>query len=90
MEAILGELDARERYIREIVESGIRKQREVAEKILAYDSRRREGDEGKPQVADAGEGVTGASRATGALQQAPVSEPVETDAIPGGEGLEPA
>jgi len=42
MEAVLRELDARERYLREISMSGIRDQREVAEKILAYYSRRRE------------------------------------------------
>ena len=41
VEALLIELDARERYLREIVESGIRDQREVAEKILAYYTRRR-------------------------------------------------
>ena len=42
IEAVLRELDARERYLREICMSGIRDQREVAEKILAYYSRRRD------------------------------------------------
>ena len=41
MEAVLRELDARERYLREIVMSGIRDQREVAEKILSYYARRK-------------------------------------------------
>lgn len=40
-EDVLKELDARERYLREIVESGVRGQRDVAEKILSYYSKRR-------------------------------------------------
>jgi len=42
METILRELDARERYLKEILNSGIRDQREVAEKILSYYAKKRE------------------------------------------------
>jgi flagellar protein FlaI len=40
-EDVLKELDARESYIREIAESNVRGQRDVAEKILSYYSKRR-------------------------------------------------
>ena len=36
MEQLLEELDRREKYIEDMIESGIEKQREVAEKILSY------------------------------------------------------
>ncbi|HEX9914374.1 MAG TPA: type II/IV secretion system ATPase subunit, partial [Candidatus Bathyarchaeia archaeon] len=42
MEELLAELDKREQYIRDIVESGVRDQREVAEKMLFYYERQRE------------------------------------------------
>jgi hypothetical protein len=35
------ELDARESYLKEIIDSDVRDQREVAEKILSYYSKRR-------------------------------------------------
>jgi len=41
MKEIIEEIDRRERYIEEIVESGIRNQSEVAEKILYYYNRQR-------------------------------------------------
>ena len=42
MKEIIEEIDRRERYIEEIVESGVRNQSEVAEKILAYYNRQRD------------------------------------------------
>jgi len=42
METILRELDTRESYLKEILNSGIRDQREVAEKILSYYAKKRE------------------------------------------------
>jgi len=42
MEDLWEELNAREQYLREVVKSGVRDQREVAEKILSYYARRRE------------------------------------------------
>jgi len=42
MKEIIEEIDRRERYIEDIVESGVRDQSEVAEKILAYYNRQRD------------------------------------------------
>ena len=42
MKEIIEEIDRRERYIEEIVESGVRNQSEVAEKILYYYNRQRD------------------------------------------------
>jgi len=42
MKDILEEIDRRERYIEEIVESGVRNQSEVAERILSYYNRQRD------------------------------------------------
>jgi len=42
MKEIIEEIDRRERYIEEIVESGVRDQKEVAEKILSYYNRQRD------------------------------------------------
>ena len=50
MEELLAEVDKREQYIREIVESGVRDQREVAEKMLFYYERQREAKEEKQVV----------------------------------------
>jgi len=50
MEELLAELDKREQYIRDIVESGVRDQREVAEKMLFYYERQREAKEEKQVV----------------------------------------
>jgi flagellar protein FlaI len=43
MAELLDEIDRRERYIHDIVESGVKKQREVAEKTLSYYTHAREG-----------------------------------------------
>ncbi|MCW4051123.1 MAG: type II/IV secretion system ATPase subunit [Candidatus Bathyarchaeota archaeon] len=43
---LLEELEKREEYIKEIVQSGIRDQREVAEKVLAYYTKQRSDKEG--------------------------------------------
>jgi len=50
MEELLAELDKREQYIRDIVESGVRDQREVAERMLFYYERQREAKEEEKQV----------------------------------------
>ncbi|MCJ7635545.1 Flp pilus assembly complex ATPase component TadA, partial [Candidatus Bathyarchaeota archaeon] len=42
MEAIMKELDARENFLREIIGSGIRDQREIAKNILSYYSRKKD------------------------------------------------
>ncbi len=42
MKEIIDEIDRRERYIEQIVESGVRNQSEVAEKILSYYNRQRD------------------------------------------------
>ncbi len=56
MEELLEELDKREQYIHEIVESGVRDQREVAERMLLYYERQREAkDESKRLVAPTAE-----------------------------------
>jgi flagellar protein FlaI len=56
MKEIIEEIDRRERYISEIVESGVRKQSEVAEKILYYYNRQRDqkaNGKRKPEVEEA-------------------------------------
>ena len=50
MEELLAELDKREQYIRDIVESGVRDQREVAERMLFYYERQREAKDEEKQV----------------------------------------
>jgi flagellar protein FlaI len=51
MDELLEEIDKREQYIHNIVESGVRAQRDVAEKVLFYNERQREEkEEAKPAV----------------------------------------
>ncbi|MFH2110301.1 MAG: type II/IV secretion system ATPase subunit [Candidatus Bathyarchaeota archaeon] len=45
MDELLEEIDKREQYIHNIVESGVRAQRDVAEKVLFYNERQREDKE---------------------------------------------
>ena len=53
MEQLLEELDRREKYIEDMIESGIEKQREVAEKILSYyQNQRDERDNGHQERSD--------------------------------------
>jgi hypothetical protein len=49
---LLMELDARTRYLTEIVKEGVREQKQVAEKILAYYTKKRDktGENGSPKV----------------------------------------
>jgi len=51
MDELLEEIDKREQYIHNIVESGVRAQRDVAEKVLFYNERQREEkEEVKPAI----------------------------------------
>jgi flagellar protein FlaI len=50
LEDVLKELDTRERFLRELMQSGVRDQKEVAERILSYYSRMREEKEDTKQL----------------------------------------